>query len=1621
MADRFPLIVNSVSKKIEELVSGDNLDLTGNGIIVSGDTGASKYLTSNGTTVFWDSPGDVYLTQNQTVTNKTFETCIISGSLNTITNIPNASLSNSSITINGSAISLGGTVTTPDNNTTYSVSTVDGASASEKIIRLTSGGNAGAGVDDDITLAVGAPASVPAGSNALTLFLDRSGDVLTVSGHVNDSDTITTLSAPGGTATSGALNFTSSGAATVSMTGSTINVSALDTDTKTKIRAGSGGTYGPADTTTGKFTFLDGTGTTVAAGVDNSGDPTITYESTDTVTRIRGGSTGSYVPSSGGTTQSDVTITGGSGGNVTVSQVGNTINIDSVDTNTVTKVGSDNNGSPIAPQAGDFVFKQAGATTIRQTTNNSGQVEIEIDSLNSDTGASLDADPVGGLVLSGTDFQLKNYNNLTGNKLVKWDSGNNQLSNSIIDDDGTTVTIGGDLVVSGTQTILNTTTLQVEDNIIELRKGNSITGADGGIQVNRITDSSGVVTAYQGLQWHESGGYWRSWDGSVDNRFVTENETQVLTNKTLTNPTFTTPTLGAASATSINGLEITSTASAILEIQSGKKVDIDRDLTFTSDNLTSNVNVNFRVGGDVVYKSDTLASLSSTTSTQLRTLISGTTGTDDLVFQTSPVILTSLVTTSTGFALLNSGAQSIQFGGAATQIEIGNQSGTTTISGDTVIEKDLTVGQANTDIFTCNARIDIVNSDILIRGGSTDPMTVGRGNGAVATNTAVGKQALSSVSSGSQNTATGYESLLTVNSGAGNTAYGYHTLRSIGVGTNNVAVGRSTMLGNLEGNSNTALGSNALETNTTGDANVCIGFYAGYNCSGNGNVLIGPADSTNPDNDATYTPPSAGGDRQLIIGSGTEYWVKGDSNFDVTLNNDVTVNNSLTVKGDFIVNGVTTTVQSNVLEVADKNIELAKVVSTTFTCTTTDGSANISSISPTLGLIPGMAITSNTAGVTVPGNTTIVSITGNVATLSNNVTGSGTPTFSAIGPSDTAADGGGIILKGSPSDHTFTWSNATDSWQSSEDMELAVGKTYNIIDGAGNARQMISLTQIGPTAGTGVVATLGTGVTGSSLTSVGTLASLTVSGGADIGSFTASESIFDNNVAIGGTHPWTVAGSGFNNLSISGDDNTSSGFINLGAGATVTNADFDLGRIRFWNNATEVAQIAGTTGDSNNDTGRISFSTKQNTGSLTERLRIGHDGKTKLITALTTDYLEYGNNPRLWLKCPDGINGLRIDASTTPLEIKNSSASGKSFSFDSNFNFNVNGDYELATNDFDSSGKIFLNATRNNGSSTVTAFQTSIQAVALSNANNDGYLGLGSSATPDELKIHTNGQVDIGTAGTLRAIINQASNNGHYFASQCDDNSNGFEVYQLHGVTSTRKSFVVAANTGASGAKEDQFSVRGDGNILVNAPASNAPAHSVHIRNGFLRLQAGSQAFADFSQQVGVEWSQEDGSDVQVGKIVMRRDAWGGAPHNMDFYTRNYSNSVLRALILHYDQNATLTGTLTQSGSDIRLKENINQIPDALTKVNSLTGFTYNWNETAQDLGYKGGDHDDLQVGLSAQDVEKIQPEVIKPMGADPNYKTIQYERLIPLLVESIKELSAKNTALEARVEELEK
>ena len=104
----------------------------------------------------------------------------------------------------------------------------------------------------------------------------------------------------------------------------------------------------------------------------------------------------------------------------------------------------------------------------------------------------------------------------------------------------------------------------------------------------------------------------------------------------------------------------------------------------------------------------------------------------------------------------------------------------------------------------------------------------------------------------------------------------------------------------------------------------------------------------------------------------------------------------------------------------------------------------------------------------------------------------------------------------------------------------------------------------------------------------------------------------------------------------------------------------------------------------------------------------------------------------------------------------------------------------------------------------------------------------------------------------------------------------------------------------------------------------------------------------------------------------------------------------------------TATGNITAYFSDDRLKTKLGNIENALNKVCSLDGFYYEANETAQALGYKAV----REVGLSAQSVQRVLPEVIAPAPIDPQYMTMHYERVIPLLVEAIKELRAEVAAL---------
>jgi hypothetical protein len=125
------------------------------------------------------------------------------------------------------------------------------------------------------------------------------------------------------------------------------------------------------------------------------------------------------------------------------------------------------------------------------------------------------------------------------------------------------------------------------------------------------------------------------------------------------------------------------------------------------------------------------------------------------------------------------------------------------------------------------------------------------------------------------------------------------------------------------------------------------------------------------------------------------------------------------------------------------------------------------------------------------------------------------------------------------------------------------------------------------------------------------------------------------------------------------------------------------------------------------------------------------------------------------------------------------------------------------------------------------------------------------------------------------------------------------------------------------------------------------------------------------------------------------------------------------------------TNNITAYYSDRRLKENIKPIPSALSKILALNGVTFNSNKLAEGYGYYDKKE---QVGVIAQEVEAVLPQIVVAapfdIGQDENgneysisgenYKTVQYDKLVPLLIEGIKEQQQIIEKLQKRIENLE-
>ena len=104
--------------------------------------------------------------------------------------------------------------------------------------------------------------------------------------------------------------------------------------------------------------------------------------------------------------------------------------------------------------------------------------------------ATFDIGAGTGITVNADDVALKNAGALTNNTVVKWDSGNGQLVNSLMTDDGSTVTIAGNLDVNGTTTTIDSTIVSIGDNMMQYANANVANSVDIGFYGNYVNSGT---------------------------------------------------------------------------------------------------------------------------------------------------------------------------------------------------------------------------------------------------------------------------------------------------------------------------------------------------------------------------------------------------------------------------------------------------------------------------------------------------------------------------------------------------------------------------------------------------------------------------------------------------------------------------------------------------------------------------------------------------------------------------------------------------------------------------------------------------------------------------------------------------------------------------------------------------------------------------------------------------------------------------------------------------------------------------------------------------------------------------------------------------------------------------
>ena len=242
-----------------------------------------------------------------------------------------------------------------------------------------------------------------------------------------------------------------------------------------------------------------------------------------------------------------------------------------------------------------------------------------------------------------------------------------------------------------------------------------------------------------------------------------------------------------------------------------------------------------------------------------------------------------------------------------------------------------------------------------------------------------------------------------------------------------------------------------------------------------------------------------------------------------------------------------------------------------------------------------------------------------------------------------------------------------------------------------------------------------------------------------------------------------------------------------------------------------------------------------------------------------------------------------------------------------------------------------------------------------------------------------------------------------------DGSSSGLDADNLDGVTwgnintTLQTSTNIKAYNGTTEIKSDGiYFESGNHCITWNDGKGNFNIRVANNTNE-VSTETGYASHIEWSQSSG--WMQVNATNASVvaGNAVTWNQTWQ--------YT--FSNGQFSS-----------PGDIVAYSSDRRLKTNIKNIDNALDKVLKLNGVYFNWADDINDKGFYGANPGEIAVGVIAQEVEVVLPELVAPAPFDQHhdtetgealgsksgqdYKTVKYEKLTALLIEAVKELSAK-------------